>query len=171
MSTASEPNENDQNCSNTSPQSVSPPVVSPEAIVISDHPNKSPSRMNEQLLCNNNEDIEYTIEGKPSRLKPKHFIYVCTSLACLSSILLGYDIGIMSGAIVYMEHDLGLSQWRKEVIISSLNLFSIIGALFGGHMSHITGRKKTIAISAVIFFVGALLTAATKHFGVIVFGR
>ena len=60
----------------------------------------------------------------------------------------------MSGAIVYMEHDLGLTQWRKEVIISSLNLFSIIGALFGGHISHTIGRKKTITISAVIFFIG-----------------
>ncbi len=104
-------------------------------------------------------------------IKPKHFLYLCTSLACLSSVLLGYDIGIMSGAIVYMEHDLGLSQFRKEIIISSLNLFSIVGAVFGGHMSHIIGRKKTIAISAVIFFIGAVLCVVTKLFGMIVFGR
>eukprot|EP01084_Bolivina_argentea_P001242 2289_1 len=144
-----------------------------QVIGVSDNPNRSPSRMNEQLLSNeySNEDIEYKLEGKPSILKPKHFIYLCTSLACLSSVLLGYDIGIMSGAIVYMEHDLGLTQWRKEVIISSLNLFSIIGSLFAGHISHIIGRKKTIAISAVIFFFGALIAAATRIFGVIVFGR
>eukprot|EP01083_Nonionella_stella_P142400 440515_1 len=133
---------------------------------------KSPSQIDAQLLPKNNHNLtEYTLEGKPSRLSPKQFLYLCTSCACLSSILLGYDIGIMSGAIVYMEHDLGLSQWRKEIIISSLNLFSILGCLLGGHISQVIGRRKTIVISAIVFFIGALLIAATKIYGVIVFGR
>ena len=53
-------------------------------------------QMDQQLLADHSTDIdqiEYKLEGKPSRLKPKHFVYLCTWLACLSSILLGYDIG------------------------------------------------------------------------------
>ena len=71
--------------------------ISPEAIGVASAAIK-PLKMNEQLLLNdsqeiNTDDIEYKLEGKPSRLKPKHFVYLCTTLACLSSILLGYDIG------------------------------------------------------------------------------
>mmetsp|Transcript_1750 Transcript_1750/g.2264 ORF Transcript_1750/g.2264 Transcript_1750/m.2264 type:complete len:498 (+) Transcript_1750:99-1592(+) len=103
--------------------------------------------------------------------KVNAFVYVCTTLACLSSILLGYDIGVMSGAIVYMERDLDLSDVNEEVIISSLNLFSILGAFLGGHFANIYGRRKTIGISALVFFGGAILMAMTKLLTVIILSR
>ena len=104
-------------------------------------------------------------------VKGKCFVYLCTATACLSSILLGYDIGIMSGAIVYMERDLQLTKWDEEVIVASLSFFSIIGALMGGQLAASYGRKKTIAISAFLFFIGSIIMVMTKIFGIIVLGR
>ena len=105
------------------------------------------------------------------KLEGKCFVYLCTFTACLSSILLGYDIGIMSGAIVYMERDLSLTKWDEEIIIASLSFFSIIGALFGGQFAASYGRKKTIALSALLFFIGSIVMVITKLFAFIVFGR
>ena len=71
---------------------------SPQTIGISNVTATSP-QMDKRLLSSHTNDeinhIEYKLEGKQSRLKPKHFVYLCTSLACLSSILLGYDIGMI----------------------------------------------------------------------------
>eukprot|EP01084_Bolivina_argentea_P172329 298522_1 len=77
----------------------------------------------------------------------------------------------MSGAILYMENDLNLSNMEKETIIASLNLFSAFGGLLSGQIAGTFGRRFTIASAAVIFFIGALLMAATKIFYVIVFSR
>lgn len=33
-------------------------------------------------------------------------------VACVSSIILGYDIGVMSGALLSMKEDLRLSTWQ-----------------------------------------------------------
>eukprot|EP01084_Bolivina_argentea_P087486 158018_1 len=100
-----------------------------------------------------------------------NFVYLCALTACLSSILLGYDIGVMSGAIVYMERDLALTKWDEEIIIASLSFFSIIGALIGGQLAASYGRKKTIGISALLFFIGSIIMVITKWFSFIVFGR
>ena len=101
----------------------------------------------------------------------KCFVYLCTITACLSSILLGYDIGVMSGAIVYMERDLALTAWGEEVIIASFSFFSVIGALIGGQLAASFGRKKTIAISALLFFIGSIIMVITRIFAIILFGR
>uniref|UniRef100_A0A7N0U7W7 Major facilitator superfamily (MFS) profile domain-containing protein n=1 Tax=Kalanchoe fedtschenkoi TaxID=63787 RepID=A0A7N0U7W7_KALFE len=43
---------------------------------------------------------------KPKRNK---FAFACAILASMTSILLGYDIGVMSGAIIYIKKDLHFS--------------------------------------------------------------
>ena len=99
------------------------------------------------------------------------FVYLCAATACLSSILLGYDIGVMSGAIVYMERDIALTTVEEEVIVSFLSFFSIPGALIGGQLAATYGRKKTIALSACLFFVGTIIMIITKIFWIILIGR
>jgi hypothetical protein len=39
-------------------------------------------------------------------------VYLCAVCSSLSSVLLGYDVGVMSGAKEYMTPDLGLTQVR-----------------------------------------------------------
>ena len=78
-------------------QNIESESTSPTSAVILVSSEKPKDKMDENLLSNqdtNGNPIEYTLNKKGhSRLKPKHFVYLCTSLACLSSILLGYDIG------------------------------------------------------------------------------
>ena len=76
----------------------------------------------------------------------------------------------MSGAVVGRQRDFDLSKMKVEVIIASLNLCSTFGAVGGGQVAHTLGRRKTICISAVVFFLGAILMAFTSSFAVIVLG-
>lgn len=75
-------------------------------------------------------------------------------VACLGGLLFGYDTGVANGAEGPMAKELGLSLLQLGVVISSLVFAAAIGALFGGRLSDAIGRRKTIIILAVLFFVG-----------------
>ena len=54
------------------------------------------------------------------------------AFACGVAVLLGYDIGVMSGAITGIEASLSLSLVQKQLIMGSLNFVSGFGALLAG---------------------------------------
>ena len=78
-------------------------------------------------------------------------------VACLGGLLFGYDTGVANGAEGPMAKELGLSLLQLGVVISALLFAAAIGALVGGIISDAIGRRKTILILAVLFFVGVLL--------------
>ena len=103
-------------------------------------------------------------------------------VACLGGLLFGYDTGVANGAEGPMAKELGLSLLQLGVVISSLLFAAAIGALLGGIISDAIGRRKTILILALLFFVGVLLvvfspagpepgTFSPLGFGVLVSGR
>ena len=78
-------------------------------------------------------------------------------VACLGGLLFGYDTGVANGAEGPMAEQLGLSLIQLGIVISSLLFAAAIGALFGGIISDAIGRRKTILILAVLFFLGVVL--------------
>src|SRR5690349_24827238 len=78
-------------------------------------------------------------------------------VACLGGLLFGYDTGVANGAEGPMAEQLGLSLIQLGIVISSLLFAAAIGALCGGVISDAIGRRKTILILAVLFFLGVVL--------------
>src|SRR3954468_18933244 len=92
-------------------------------------------------------------------------------VACLGGLLFGYDTGVSNGAEGPMSHELGLSLLQDGIVISSLVFAAAVGALIGGKISDAVGRKKTILILAVMFFVGVLCVVLAPGFEILVVGR
>lgn len=92
-------------------------------------------------------------------------------LASTNSILLGYDIGVMSGALLFIRDNLGISEPKIQVIVGSLNVCSLIGSLAAGKTSDMIGRRYTIVLAAATFFVGALITGFAPSFAFLFAGR
>ncbi|KAF3625689.1 putative polyol transporter 1 [Capsicum annuum] len=109
-------------------------------------------------------------KSKTSRKKNKYAI-ASSFLASLSSILLGYDIGVMSGAIIYIKKDLHINDVQVEILVGILNLYSLIGSAAAGRTSDWIGRRNTMVVAAVIFFVGALLMGFATNYAFLMFGR
>lgn len=82
---------------------------------------------------------------------------VVSVVACFGGLLFGYDTGVANGAEGPMQDELGLTTIQIGVVISSLVFAAAFGALFGGRISDAIGRRKTIIILAILFFVGTLL--------------
>ncbi|KAL2931998.1 putative polyol transporter 4 [Bienertia sinuspersici] len=101
----------------------------------------------------------------------KKYVMASAVFASLNSVLLGYDVGVMSGAIIFIQEDLKISNVQIETVVGILSIISLLGSLAGGKTSDIIGRKWTMALAAMVFQIGALIMALAPNFGVLLTGR
>ena len=74
-------------------------------------------------------------KGGPSQNKgdadPKRFVYLATAISALGGLLFGYDVGVISGAILFIKQEFALSPTMEEIVVSSVLLGSLAGAAIG----------------------------------------
>jgi len=92
-------------------------------------------------------------------------------VATFGGLLFGYDTGVTNGALSPMSAELGLNAFTEGVAASALVFAAAIGALAGGRLSDARGRRRSIILLAVLFFLGTVVVVATPSFGVLVAGR
>ena len=95
-----------------------------------------------------------------------------TVISTLGGLLFGYDTGVISGALLYMRDDLGLDDTEQATVVSIL-LFpgAACGALLGGKLADILGRKGSLLVCAGLFLFGALGCALAPSFWVMALAR
>jgi sugar porter (SP) family MFS transporter len=86
----------------------------------------------------------------------KRFVYLAAAISALGGLLFGYDIGVISGAILFIKSDFRLSPSMEEIVVSSVLLGSLVGAAVGGVLADRIGRRKLLIITATVFGVGAI---------------
>eukprot|EP01084_Bolivina_argentea_P165514 287531_1 len=101
----------------------------------------------------------------------RRLVYVCATMSSLSSILLGIDVGVMSGAKEYMTPDLGLNTVQEELIVGILNVIAAFGALVAGTVADYFGRKPTILLASILFLIGATMMVSSFGFIQMLIGR
>ncbi|KAJ0010170.1 hypothetical protein Pint_34608 [Pistacia integerrima] len=107
----------------------------------------------------------------PQKPKRNKFAFACAILASMTSILLGYDTGVMSGAAIYIKKDLKISDVKVELLVGTINLYSLFGAAAAGRTSDWIGRRYTIVLAGAIFFIGALLMGFATNYAFLMVGR
>jgi major inositol transporter-like SP family MFS transporter len=101
----------------------------------------------------------------------RRFLRRVTGLAALGGALFGYDTGVISGVLPFMRPALGLTALEEGIITSVLLVGAAVGALGGGRLADGVGRRKAMALSGVVFFVGALAVAFSPDVPVMVVSR
>lgn len=84
------------------------------------------------------------------------FVYITAIVAALNGLLFGFDTGVISGALLYIEQGFGLSSFLQELVVSSVLVGAVIGAAVGGTLADRFGRRKITLLGASIFFVSSL---------------
>lgn len=77
----------------------------------------------------------------------------------------------MSGAILFIQEDLKITEVQQEILVGSLSVVSIFGSLLGGRASDSLGRKWTMGLAAIIFQAGAAIMTFANSFEVLMLGR
>jgi MFS transporter, SP family, galactose:H+ symporter len=89
----------------------------------------------------------------------KSFVYVAAAISALGGMLFGYDIGVISGAILFIKRDFSLSAGMEEIVVSSVLLGSLAGAAAGGILADRLGRRKLLIVTAMVFGLAAIAAA------------
>lgn len=101
----------------------------------------------------------------------KIFLYQVAFVAALGGFLFGYDTGIISGAILFIRQDYLLSTFIQEVIISSVVLGALMGALFSGRLTHALGSRRMLMYMSITFIFGTLLSTLATSISILILGR
>src|SRR5436190_17148261 len=92
-------------------------------------------------------------------------------VAGLGGLLYGVDVGIISGALPYLEATSGLNAGQLSFIVAAVLLGSVISTLFAGMLADWMGRKRLMAASGVLFVVSIPMIALSHGYGPLVLGR
>ncbi|KAL5168553.1 putative polyol transporter 6 [Glycine soja] len=95
----------------------------------------------------------------------------CAVVASMISIIFGYDTGVMSGAMIFIKEELGISDTQQEVLAGILNLCALVGSLAAGRTSDYIGRRYTIALASVLFMGGSILMGYGPNYAILMLGR
>lgn len=98
-------------------------------------------------------------------------IRLITLVSTIGGLCFGYDTGVISGALIFMKNDLGLTPLQEGLVTSFLLFGAAIGSVGGGWVSDRQGRRKNILWVAVIFIFGALGTAVAWDMSSMIIAR
>ncbi|EMA52169.1 sugar porter family MFS transporter [Halococcus thailandensis] len=99
------------------------------------------------------------------------FVYVIAAIAALNGLLFGFDIGVISGALLYIDQTFTLSPFLEGVVTSSVLVGAMIGAATGGKLADRFGRRRLTLAGAAVFFVGSFGMALSPTIEWLVFWR
>jgi MFS transporter, SP family, galactose:H+ symporter len=99
------------------------------------------------------------------------FVLAATAFAALGGLLFGYDTGVISGALIFIRTKFGLSTFQQELVVSVVLIGAAFGALSGGRLADVFGRRFMLLITALIFVIGALVCAAAPSLAMLAIGR
>ena len=80
-------------------------------------------------------------------------------VAALGGMLFGYDTGVISGAIGFLQEAYNLTPRMVGWVASCALVGCMVGVAFAGMLADYIGRKKVLVLAAILFFVSALGTA------------
>ncbi len=87
------------------------------------------------------------------------FVYVVAAVAACAGLLFGYDTGAISGAILFIRSDFGLTPIVVGIVTSVALAGATIGSCAGGWLADRFGRRHVIIGTALLFAVGSILSA------------
>ena len=92
-------------------------------------------------------------------------------VAGLGGLLYGVDVGIIAGALPYLEATSSLSAGQLSFVVAAVLLGSVISTLFAGLLSDWMGRKKMMSLSGILFVISIPMIALAHGYWPLVSGR
>lgn len=92
-------------------------------------------------------------------------------IGALGGLLYGYDMGVISGALLYLKNDIPLTPSMQGLVVASMLFGAIFGSGFSGPLSEKLGRRRLVFIISIIFIVGTLVLALAPTVEIVVLGR
>ncbi len=111
--------------------------------------------------------------GAASTLDSKRVFYnrFLLVVAGLGGLLYGVDVGIIAGALPYLEATSGLNAGQLSIVVAAVLLGSVLSTLFAGLLADWMGRKWLMVVSGIMFVLSIPMIALSHGYGPLVSGR
>lgn len=108
-----------------------------------------------------------TLTGRNTRRYNRLLLFA----AGLGGLLYGIDVGIIAGALPYLEATTGLNANQLSSIVAAVLLGSVVSTLFAGMLADRMGRRPLMIGSGVLFVISIPTIALAHGYGPLAFGR
>jgi len=88
----------------------------------------------------------------------RRLVIVIAAIAATGGLLFGFDTGVISGALPFIQDYFQLTDSQVENVTALGLIGAVVGALLTGRITDYLGRKKVILASAFVFATGAIWT-------------
>ena len=92
-------------------------------------------------------------------------------VAGLGGLLYGVDVGIIGGALPYLQATSHLNAGQLSIIVAAVLLGSVFSTLFAGMIADWMGRKPLMVLSGFTFIISIPVIALAHGYGPLFFGR
>jgi MFS family permease len=92
-------------------------------------------------------------------------------VAGLGGLLYGIDVGIIGGALPYLEATSKLNPAELSIIVAAVLLGSVFSTLFAGLLADWMGRKPLMILSGTAFILSIPVIALSQGYAPLFFGR
>ena len=106
-----------------------------------------------------------------SARRARRNVVLTAAIAGLGGLLFGYDTGVIAGALLFIKPEFDLNSFAQGLVVAAVPIGAVFGAMIAGPAADNYGRRLMILVSAGIFIVGALGSAASPNVEVLVISR
>ncbi|MGA2536252.1 MAG: MFS transporter, partial [Terracidiphilus sp.] len=92
-------------------------------------------------------------------------------VAGLGGLLYGIDVGIIAGALPYLEATSHLTAAQLSVIVAAVLLGTVFSTIFAGLLADWMGRKPLMVLSGITFVLSIPVIALSQGYGPLFLGR
>ncbi|MEI6287384.1 MAG: sugar porter family MFS transporter [Bacillota bacterium] len=103
--------------------------------------------------------------------KVRKFMWFVAGMAAVGGFLFGFDTGVISGALSFIEGAFKPTVLQISMIVSATVLGAFFGCITSGVLTNKFGRRMTLIYCSLTFIVGTLMCAFANNTEVLTVGR
>lgn len=92
-------------------------------------------------------------------------------IAAVSAVLVGYDMGVISGAMLFIKPEFSLTALEVGTVVTTLLVGAVVGSAVAGWVSQAIGRRTTLILCCALFVVSSAVMAFAPSYEWLLVGR
>lgn len=92
------------------------------------------------------------------------FVAGIAGLVSIGGILYGYDLGVISGALLFIQNTIPMSDSQIGLIVGAVLAGGLAGTLLAGPVGDYFGRRILLMLSSLIFIIGIVMILLADSF-------
>ncbi len=108
-------------------------------------------------------------DGSPA--SPNLYNKLLATIAGLGGLLYGIDMGIIAGALIYLDKTIRLTEQQTSLVVAAVLAGSAVSSIIAGALADAVGRKKMMIVSALLFVLSVGVIYISNSFVPLLVGR